>query len=37
MNQGIKDGSKVRNRQIEEEDIDIGCESLPKGDFKCKP
>ena len=23
VNQGIKDGSKVRNRQVEEEDIDI--------------
>ena len=37
VNQGIKDGSKVRNRQVEEEDIDIDVNPYQKAISNASP
>ena len=36
LNQGIKDESKVRNKQIDEKDTDIDVSPYQNGDFKCQ-
>ena len=37
VNQGIKDGSKVRNRQVEEEDVDIDVNPYQKATSNISP